>query len=135
MTPPIILFLGSDLNCCVGLFHFLSFKYWDCEPFLNVLLRWNCKMHVLQEIWNSFCSRFSWFLMKYILHKKMKFSIKDFFSKCGQIRRKHLLNLEHFITFTEEILNGKLNFLCSNSWSLYSVRIWEEVCYIKSLLQ
>ena len=45
----------------------------------------------------------------------MKFSIKDFFSKCGQIRRKHLLNLEHFITFTEEILNGKLNFLCSNS--------------------
>ena len=31
----------------------------------------------------------------------MKFSIKDFFSKCDQI------------TFTEEILNGKLHFLCS----------------------
>ena len=29
----------------------------------------------------------------------MKFSIKDFFSKCE--------------VFTEEILNGKLNFLCS----------------------
>ena len=33
----------------------------------------------------------------------MKFSIKDFFSKCDQI------------TFTEEILNGKLHFLCSDS--------------------
>ena len=31
----------------------------------------------------------------------MKFSVKDFFSQCDQIR-------------TEEILNGKLRFLCSN---------------------
>ena len=31
--------------------------------------------------------------------QKMKFSMKDFFSKCE--------------VFTEEILNGKLNFLCS----------------------
>ena len=31
----------------------------------------------------------------------MKFSIKDFFSKCDQI------------TITEEILNGKLHFSCS----------------------
>ena len=37
--------------------------------------------------------------------QKMKFSIKDFFSKCDQIRR--------LVTFTEEILNGKLHFLCS----------------------
>ena len=41
---------------------------------------------------------------------KMKFLIKDFFSKCDQIRsflqiRSHLLN-------TEEILNGQLHFLC-----------------------
>ena len=42
----------------------------------------------------------------------MKFSIKDFFSKCDQIRGK--LDL---VTFTEEILNGKLHFLCSaTSW-------------------
>ena len=34
----------------------------------------------------------------------MKFSTKDFFSKLDQIRS--------FI-FTEEILNGKLHFLCS----------------------
>ena len=33
--------------------------------------------------------------------QKMKFSIKYFFSKCDQIRS------------TEEILNGKLHFLCS----------------------
>ena len=33
--------------------------------------------------------------------QKMKFSIKDFFSKCDQIR-----------TFTEEIFNKKLRFLC-----------------------
>ena len=37
------------------------------------------------------------------LHKKI--SIKDFFSKCDQIR-------------TEEILNGKLHFLCSESYQM-----------------
>ena len=36
--------------------------------------------------------------------QKMKFSITNLFSKCDQIRR---------IIFTEEILNGKLHFLCS----------------------
>ena len=38
--------------------------------------------------------------------QKMKFSVKDFFSKCDQIRSKP-------VTFTEEILNGKLYFSCS----------------------
>ena len=39
----------------------------------------------------------------------MKFSIKDFFSKCNQSR-----NLDaDLVTFTGEILNGKLRFLCS----------------------
>ena len=38
----------------------------------------------------------------------MKFSIKEFFSKQDQIRRKLLRNEE----ITEEILNGKLHFLC-----------------------
>ena len=37
----------------------------------------------------------------------MKFSIKDFFSKCDQIRSADL------VTFTEEILNGKIHFLYS----------------------
>ena len=47
------------------------------------------------------------------LHKKMKFSIEDFFSKCDQIRKK----TADFVTFTEEILNGKLRFL----WSDFSL--------------
>ena len=37
--------------------------------------------------------------------QKMKFSIKDFFSKCDQIRSP---------TDTEEILNGKVHFLCND---------------------
>ena len=44
---------------------------------------------------------------KVALHKKMKFFIKDFFSKCEQIFPKDL------VTFSLEILNGKLHFLCS----------------------
>ena len=39
--------------------------------------------------------------------QNMKFSIKDFFSKCGQI-------CSLLVTFTEKILNGKLHFLCSD---------------------
>ena len=39
----------------------------------------------------------------------MKFSIKDFFIKCDQNPQF----LEDFVTFTKEILNGKLNFLYS----------------------
>ena len=41
--------------------------------------------------------------------QKMKFSIKDFFSKCDQIRRK----TADLIIFIEEISNAKLHFLCS----------------------
>ena len=36
--------------------------------------------------------------------QNMKFSIRDFFSKCDQIRLRK---------FTEEIFHGKLHFLCS----------------------
>ena len=41
----------------------------------------------------------------------MKFSIKDFFSKYDQIRRK----FADFVIFTEEIHTEKLNFLCSEN--------------------
>ena len=41
--------------------------------------------------------------------QKMEFSIKDFFSKSDQIRKKPV----DLVTFTEEILNGKIHFLCS----------------------
>ena len=40
-----------------------------------------------------------------ITAQKMKFSIKDYFSKYEQIRRK-------LVTFTQETLNGKIHFLC-----------------------
>ena len=43
--------------------------------------------------------------------QKMKFSVKDFFSKCDQIR-------SFLKKFTEEILNGKLHFLCSGTFIL-----------------
>ena len=42
----------------------------------------------------------------------MKLSIKDFFSKCDQIRRK-LQKTRNLVIFTEEFLDGKLHFLCS----------------------
>ena len=42
--------------------------------------------------------------------QKMKFSVKDFFSKCDQIRIP-----EDLITFTEEILNENFHFLCSGT--------------------
>ena len=45
--------------------------------------------------------------MCYYTAQKMKFYIKDFFSKYDQIRRKP-------VTFTEEILSGKLHLLCSD---------------------
>ena len=38
----------------------------------------------------------------------MKLSVKYFFSKCGQIQFP-----ANLVTFTEEILIGKLHFLCS----------------------
>ena len=41
--------------------------------------------------------------------QKMKFSIKDFFSKCDQIRRK----LRIWSNLLKKILNGKLHFLSS----------------------
>ena len=45
--------------------------------------------------------------MKSVTLKKIKFSIEDFFSKCDQIRSILLI----WVTFTGEILNGKLHFL------------------------
>ena len=46
------------------------------------------------------------FLNIFFTAQKMKFSIKDFFSKCAQIRRKFWI----LVTFTEQILNRKPHF-------------------------
>ena len=45
--------------------------------------------------------------------QKMKFSIKDFFSKFPA----------DLVTFTEEILNGKLNFLCCELLIFVNLRL------------
>ena len=59
------------------------------------------------------CWNIPYSLQIHIVHtgQKMKFSIKDFFSKCDQTR-SFPVNL---VKFTEEILNWKLNFFCSIS--------------------
>ena len=53
----------------------------------------------------------------------MKYSIKDFFSKCDQIR-------SFLITFTEEILNGKFFVQCSSLGSFYQWALF----FVKSLV-
>ena len=47
--------------------------------------------------------------------QKIKFTINDCFSKCDQIR-SFLRFPADLVTFTEEILDGKLQFLCSIMW-------------------
>ena len=49
---------------------------------------------------------FSKEFQKYNLAQTMKFSVKDFFGKCENIRRK-------LQKFTKKIFNEKLHFLCS----------------------
>ena len=50
------------------------------------------------------------------LNKKMKSSIKGFFSKCDHVISKCDPQLPaDLVTFSEEILNGKLHFLCCTS--------------------
>ena len=49
----------------------------------------------------------------------MKFSIKDFFSKCVQIRSPQ--KFADLVTFTEEMLNGTLHFLWSLQYLLRGV--------------
>ena len=50
--------------------------------------------------------------------QKMRFSIKDFFSKCDQIRKK----TADLVTFTEELHNGKLHFLCSEGCETFDAK-------------
>ena len=43
--------------------------------------------------------------------QKIKFSMKNFFSKWDQIRKK----IADLVTFTEDMLKGKLHFFCSGT--------------------
>ena len=69
--------------------------------------------------------------------QKMKFSIKDFFSKCDQANPKETVDL---IKFTEEVRNGKLQFFCSdhsyvikNNKSSCSVAVLFEIYHFEGL--
>ena len=50
----------------------------------------------------------------------MKFSIKDFFSKCEQTA--------DLFTFTKEILNGKLHFMCR-------IFCWEKFSHFRVIVK
>ena len=55
----------------------------------------------------------------------MKFSIKDFFSKCDQIR-----SFLRIGQFAEDILNGKLYFLCSSYYCFHIFFIFDWISQI-----
>ena len=59
--------------------------------------------------------------------QKMKFPIKDFFSKFDQIRSADL------VTFTEEIFNGKLHFLCNVTVEILRERLVLRVFWGKEM--
>ena len=64
--------------------------------------------------------------------QKMKFSIKDFFSKYDQIRSFP----PDLVTFTEEIFYGKLHFLCSDriSYGYQDYQINRKNLFIYSIM-
>ena len=89
--------------------HF-SFQKWD---FGHKVTKICSKTYI-----NDFC--FSPFLIDFysFFLQKMKFSIKDFFSKCDQIRSPQ--ETADLVTFTEEVFNGKFHFLCSVCLTIFS---------------
>ena len=60
--------------------------------------------------------------------QKMKVSIKYFFNNCNQIRRKLRIWSHLLVTFTEEILKGKLQFLRRLSYFLDILEVYLEPC-------
>ena len=75
----------------------------------NIKIKRKVIISMLLDSW-IYCS-FSHTDLLYITAKKMKFSIKNSFSKCDQVHSF----LRILFTFNEEVLNGKLHFLCSAS--------------------
>ena len=64
--------------------------------------------------------------------QKMKFFNKDFFSKCDQIRRFLRIwrqKSADLVTFTEDILNGKLQFLCAVQEYGFSLILHRDIIY------
>ena len=71
---------------------------WWCRPTIHII-------KILTQLNDHFTNLCKWFLEKKkysFTTQKTKFSFKNVFGKCDQIR-----NLCGLVTFTEEILNGK----------------------------
>ena len=79
-----------------------SLKVYDCLLNLQTYGHFSRSVDLFMRIGNL-ASAFS----KHFTVQKMMFSINHFFSKCDQIRRKLRL-----VSFTEEIDNSNLHFLC-----------------------
>ena len=103
--------VGGQLECLVGLTkHSLKNRpltYVEDDIQLNVLIPNSMILGKDARTVNFSAGGNSdeWTKRQRYTAQKMKLSIKDFFSKCDQI------------TFTEEILNRKLHFLCSDMYN------------------
>ena len=78
---------------------------WQNPQESQVFLKISLRMSIITSLISERSSFLYFYLLTIFTAPKMKFSIKDFFSKCDQIRRK--------LSGTEEILNGKLYSLSS----------------------
>ena len=65
--------------------------------------------------------------------QKIKFSIKDFFTKCDQIRSLQWFPVD-LVRFTEEIVNGKLIFYAVYNLSIFGILVKEAIFYINRML-
>ena len=94
-----------------------------------------CKSEVSDEICTTRCNKIPllWIYLKFSINftpQKVKFSIKDFFSICDQMWQE----TADLVTFTKEILNEKLHFLCSASSIFFIVNFLFYIAFINSLL-
>ena len=100
---------NSQENTCIRISFLIKLQASSGRLLLQIEGKTNTRVFVDTYTDAQILGSFNWLV--YLIpcaSQKMKFSIKDFFSKCDQIQRKLRI-----FTFTEEILDGKLQFLCS----------------------
>ena len=109
LTSPLICFLWKSKPIYQYVLVKIKVKLIECWLAFSVfnLLKNNFDTNIMQKLYGNHCLvleslKRSHCRKRPFTAKKLKFTIKDFFSKCEEI------------TFTEEVLNGKLQFLCSD---------------------
>ena len=91
------------------------------------MIKWNAMFVKLNSRMTCLEKTNCEYIQPFTLYKKMKFPIKNFFSECDQTADQ--------VTFTDEILNGNVHFLCSvNAWCLekghtYLRKLANESCW------